>query len=149
MNYVNPATATDLLLKHLRHGTEGLVLVERSNPPYGLALPGGYLENGLRYSENAIKEGEEETGLAIRLIDPPDRPYTTRSTPGRDSRGAVNTIVYRAWGDGQITEGPHSDARAVHHLPYETLRDLLAKERQNFAFDHADILEEFLREEEP
>jgi len=58
-----PYLATDLIIEYNDGKKEGIVLIERRDPPYGIALPGGMAEYGLTLEENAAKEGLEESGL--------------------------------------------------------------------------------------
>src|SRR3989338_6280709 len=39
---------------------EGIVLIERSNPPYGWAIPGGFLDYNESLEDCAIREAKEE-----------------------------------------------------------------------------------------
>ena len=43
----------------------GILMVRRTTPPVGLALPSGYIEYGERWQETAARELAEETGLHV------------------------------------------------------------------------------------
>ena len=45
--------------------SKGIVLIERSNPPYGWAIPGGFLDYNESIEDCAIREAKEETSLDI------------------------------------------------------------------------------------
>jgi len=43
----------------------GIVLINRKNPPYGWAIPGGFVDYGETVEEAAIREAKEETSLDV------------------------------------------------------------------------------------
>src|SRR5215218_700253 len=43
----------------------GVLMVRRTNPPAGLALPSGYIEHGERWQDAAARELAEETGVRV------------------------------------------------------------------------------------
>ncbi len=57
--YRNPTPTVDIIIEV---GSQ-IVLIERKNPPYGWALPGGFVDYGETYEAAALREAEEETGL--------------------------------------------------------------------------------------
>ena len=62
--YLNPKPTVDIVI----HDRErGLVLVDRKNPPYGNALPGGFIDLGESAEQAAVREAFEETNLRVRL----------------------------------------------------------------------------------
>lgn len=115
---------------------EGIVLVERSNPPYGLALPGGFVDYGESLEQAAIREAKEETDLD--LVDL--RQFHTYSEPDRDPRFHTISTVFIAQGRGIPKSG--SDARTLRVVRYEDLPQL------EYAFDHKEIIKEYLIEKE-
>jgi 8-oxo-dGTP diphosphatase len=78
MPYKNPIPTVDIIIE----AEKGVVLIERANPPYGWALPGGYVDYGESLEEAACREALEETGLKIELL----RQFYTYSDPSRDAR---------------------------------------------------------------
>jgi len=108
----------------------GIVLVERKNPPYGWAIPGGFVEYGETLETCAIREAKEETGLDIFNL----RQFHAYSEPDRDPRGHTITVVFIA----QATGTPHaaSDAKNVGVFTKDSLPE-------NIAFDHRRILEDY------
>jgi ADP-ribose pyrophosphatase YjhB (NUDIX family) len=88
---------------------EGIVLIERKNPPHGWALPGGFVDYGESLEAAATREAKEETGLEVELL----RQFHTYSDPGRDPRGhTVSTVfVARASGVPQAAD----DAQAARY----------------------------------
>jgi ADP-ribose pyrophosphatase YjhB (NUDIX family) len=74
----------------------GIILIKRKNPPYGWALPGGFVEYGESLEQAAVREAKEETSLDITLLSQ----CHTYSDPTRDSRKHTISTVFlaRAWG---------------------------------------------------
>lgn len=115
---------------------QGIVLIERSNPPYGWALPGGFVDYGESLEQAAKREAKEETNLdAVNL-----RQFHTYSEPGRDPRFHTVSAVFIAQGKGEPQSG--SDAKNLKVVRYEELPQL------DYAFDHKDIIKEYLMERE-
>lgn len=112
---------------------QGLVLIKRANPPYGYALPGGFLDYGESLEEAARRETKEETNLKLKNL----RQFYTYSDPRRDPRFQTISTVYIAQGVGSPKHG--DDAADLEVVAY---RDLL---RREYAFDHKQIIEEYLK----
>ncbi len=110
----------------------GVVVVVRSNPPFGLALPGGFVDYGESLEEAVRREAMEETGL--ELLDLAQ--LHTYSEPGRDPRFHTISTVFTARSDGTPRAG--DDAAALRVVDP---RDL---PRLQFAFDHGRILADWL-----
>ncbi|MBN1869108.1 MAG: macro domain-containing protein [Candidatus Omnitrophica bacterium] len=113
---------------------EGVVLIERSNPPYGWALPGGFIAYGESLEEAAIREAKEETNLDLINL----RQFHTYSDPGRDPRFHTISTVFVAEGQGVPISG--DDAKNLKIVRYEDLTEL------DYAFDHKRIIKEYLIE---
>ena len=117
------------------------VIIGRKNPPYGFALPGGFLEPYLDAVQNGIKEGKEETNLEIDIINPTTP--MVYSSPKRDPRSRVVDLVFIANGSGNLKAG--SDAKQTYLLELEDLVSMF--DQNKFAFDHEEILKTYLRME--
>ena len=113
---------------------QGVVLVERSNPPYGWALPGGFLYYGESLEQAAIREAKEETNLDLINL----RQFHTYSDPGRDPRFQTIATVFIAEGQGIPRSG--DDAKGLKIVRHEELPEL------EYAFDHKQIIKEYLIE---
>ena len=113
---------------------EGIILIERSNPPYGWALPGGFLDYGESLEQAAIREAKEETNLDLINL----RQFHTYSEPGRDPRYQTISTVFIAEGQGIPRSG--DDAKGLKIVRYEDLPEL------DYAFDHKEIIKEYLVE---
>jgi ADP-ribose pyrophosphatase YjhB (NUDIX family) len=132
-----PIPTTDIIIEY----QNGIVLVERRNPPYGLAIPGGFAERGLSLPDNARKEAREETGLEIIIEGDEDEPFCVMSDPDRDPRYHMISATYIAKGVGELKAG--DDAKAARVYTINEVKDLI--ENDGLAFDHAKILIKYLK----
>ena len=112
---------------------QGIVLIERKNPPLGLAIPGGFVEVGERVEAAAVREMREEIGIEVKLA------YVlgVYSDPKRDPRFHTVSVVFV--GDAVGEPKAASDAReaSVYRLEEIPLERLV--------FDHRKIVLDFLR----
>ncbi len=127
--YRNPFPAVDIIIEYL---DQGLVLIERQKPPYGWALPGGFVEYGESLEEAAVREAKEETGLDVRLLGQ----LHSYSDPKRDPRQHVIATVFVARGTGALQAA--SDAKSAAIFSPDALPHQLA-------FDHSGILHDYLK----
>lgn len=116
---------------------EGLVLVKRSNPPLGYALPGGFVDYGESLEHAVLREAREETGLT--LIDCAQ--FHTYSDPSRDPRFHTITTVFNARAEGTPRAG--DDAADVRVVRPAELDDI------PFAFDHRQVLKDWIARRRP
>ena len=129
--YRNPVPTVDIIIEIDREdGKEGIVLIERKNPPYGWALPGGFVDYGESLEEAAIREAKEETSLDIQLKNQ----FHTYSDPERDPRQHTISTVYVAKAQGKPKA--QDDAKEI---------GVFTEEEINFplAFDHRKILRDY------
>ncbi|MDP8216094.1 MAG: macro domain-containing protein [Candidatus Kaelpia imicola] len=111
-----------------------VLLIERENPPYGLALPGGFLEYGESLEDCIRREVEEETSLRVIKL----KQFHTYSAPGRDPRFHTVTTVFIVEVKGLPKAG--SDAKAIKQFLLDKLPS-----KEDFAFDHWQILQDWLK----
>ncbi len=110
----------------------GIVLIQRKNPPYGWAIPGGFVEQGESLEEAAIREAKEETNLSLKnLIQ-----FHTYSAPGRDPRFHTISTVFIAQGRGIIKA--RSDAQSLKIFTRQNLP-------KKIAFDHRKIIKDYFK----
>lgn len=129
---VTPALAADAIIELVDRPGRPIVLIERRNPPFGWAIPGGFVDAGESVERAAVREAREETGLNVALI----ALLGCYSDPDRDPRGRTVTLAYIA----QATGEPRAldDARDLAVFdPYDLPSSL--------AFDHALVLQDYLR----
>jgi len=124
--YRNPFPAVDIIIELLG----GIVLIKRKNPPYGWALPGGFVDYGESLENAAVREAREETSLEVSNL----RLLGCYSDPGRDHRMHTISTVYVAKGSGK----PQAADDAVQ-LGIFQLTDLPTE----LCFDHAAILADY------
>ncbi len=111
-------------------GRQGIVLIKRKYPPYGWALPGGFVDYGESLEQAAVREAKEETSLDIELLCQ----MHTYSDPKRDPRKHTISTVFIARAEGNPVA--RDDAQEIK---------VLSKEELNFplAFDHEKILTDY------
>jgi ADP-ribose pyrophosphatase YjhB (NUDIX family) len=127
--FKNPLPTVDIIIAI---PNRGIVLIERKNPPYGWAIPGGFVEYNESLETAAKREAQEETSLKIDLI----RQFHTYSEPGRDPRFHTISTVYLAFAHG-IPKAA-DDAKSIgifseDDLPYPLV------------FDHEIILRDYFQ----
>ncbi len=121
----NPVPTVDIIIEI----GEEIVLIERKNPPFGWALPGGFVDYGESFETAALREAQEETGLTVTAL----RQFHTYSDPGRDPRQHTASTVFI----GQATGNPQAgdDAARAALFTLDNLPPLV--------FDHARILADY------
>ncbi|RPI96074.1 MAG: NUDIX hydrolase [Spirochaetales bacterium] len=131
-SYHNPAPTVDIIIEiSLPDGNTGIVLIRRKNPPYGWALPGGFVDYGESLEAAATREAFEETSLSVELV----RQFHTYSDPRRDPRGHTTSTVFIARASG-APAGADDAAEAAVFAPGELPDDM--------AFDHGEIIADYL-----
>lgn len=126
--YRNPLVTVDVIIEI----NPGIVLIERKNPPYGWALPGGFVDYGESLETSAVREAKEETSLDIRLVEQ----FHAYSDPDRDPRHHTVTTVFIAQGTG--TPQSADDAKNIGVFTRENLPSPIA-------FDHAKIIRDYFQ----
>ncbi|HEY9751532.1 MAG TPA: NUDIX hydrolase, partial [Coleofasciculaceae cyanobacterium] len=82
MTYRNPTPTVDIIIEMLDRPHRPILLIERLNPPYGWAIPGGFIDYGEKVEAAAVREAQEETGLTVDLVEL----FHVYSDPQRDPR---------------------------------------------------------------
>ncbi len=127
--YRNPFPTADVVI--YEPGL-GVVLIRRANVPHGLALPGGFVDEGESVEHAAVREMKEETGLDVELLGI----LGVYSNPARDPRFHTMTVTYvgKAKNPQQLAAGDDA-AQAAFYAP-----DVLP---EALCFDHDLALEHF------
>ena len=131
-----PALSVDVIIEMHDLPDKPVVLIERKNPPYGWAIPGGFVDLGETVSRAVIREALEETCLEVTL----DVLLGCYSDPARDNRGHTVSLVYIAHATGEPQAA--DDAASVMLLDP---CDEAALEKVPLAFDHRRILVDYCR----
>ena len=126
--YRNPLVTVDIIIEI----NSGIILIERKNPPYGWALPGGFVDYGESLEASAVREAKEETSLDVQLVEQ----FHTYSDPERDPRHHTVTTAFIAKGFG--TPKSADDAKNVGVFNQENLPDPIV-------FDHEKILGDYFQ----
>jgi 8-oxo-dGTP diphosphatase len=125
---LGPYVTVDVIIEQ----TDGIILIERSNPPYGWALPGGFVDCGESLEQAVIRETKEETGLSLEGL----RQFHTYSDPDRDPRFHTVSTVFIGQGKGIPKAG--DDAKNLKVIKFG---DLL---KGIYAFDHKNVIADYL-----
>jgi ADP-ribose pyrophosphatase YjhB (NUDIX family) len=123
----NPLLTVDVIIEL---PSDGIVLIERKNPPQGWALPGGFVDCGESIERAAVREAKEETSLEVHLVEQ----FYTYSDPKRDPRHHTVSTVFIA------------TARAIPHGGDDAKSAGVFKEGQlpsPIVFDHSRILSDY------
>lgn len=123
----NPFPTVDIIIEL---ENKGIVLIKRKNPPYGWAIPGGFVDYGETLEEAALREALEETSLKVELV----RQFHIYSAPDRDPRQHTIATVFIGRAEG--TPVAADDAKEVGIYTKENLPAELA-------FDHRKILSDY------
>ena len=125
-SHKNPLITVDAIIEI----DGGIVLIHRKNPPYGWAIPGGFVDYGETLEAAAIREAKEETCLDVSLV----RQFHTYSDPARDPRHHTVTTMFIATATG--TPQAADDAEDIGIYTRDNLPE-------DIAFDHRKVLEDY------
>ncbi|MDD5044396.1 MAG: macro domain-containing protein [Candidatus Omnitrophica bacterium] len=112
---------------------DGIILIERSNPPFGWALPGGFVDYGESLEDAVRREAKEETDVELEDL----RQFHTYSDPKRDPRFHTIGTVFTARAKGRPKAG--DDAASFKIVKFDDLLKL------DYAFDHKKIIADYLK----
>jgi ADP-ribose pyrophosphatase YjhB (NUDIX family) len=126
MNFRNPVPTVDIIIEI----TGKIVLIKRKNPPFGWAIPGGFVDYGESAEAAARREAKEETGLDLKEL----KQFHAYSDPERDPRRHTISIVFVAQAQGQ--PNACDDAADIGLFDQDTLPE-------DLAFDHGQILDDY------
>ncbi len=132
--YRNPIPTVDIIIEmKQKNSKKAIILIKRKNPPYGWAIPGGFVDYGESLEEAAVREAKEETSLNVTL----KFQMHTYSDPKRDPRKHTVSTVFVAEARG--TPEARDDAEEI---------GIFTKEEIDFplAFDHKKILSDYFKQ---
>jgi ADP-ribose pyrophosphatase YjhB (NUDIX family) len=124
----NPVPTVDIIIEI----GDKIVIIERKNPPYGWALPGGFVDYGETVEEAAVREAKEETSLDLKNL----RQFRVFSAPDRDPRLHTITTVFIARGEGEPKAA--DDAQNIELVDPRRLN-------RKMAFDHREIIDAYVK----
>jgi 8-oxo-dGTP diphosphatase len=130
MTYRNPTPTVDIIIELIDQPHRPIILIERKNPPYGWAIPGGFVDYGESVETAARREAKEELSLDIELLEQ----FQVYSNPQRDPRQHTLSIVFIATATG--TPKAADDAKTLRVFDLWELPSKLC-------FDHGKILKEY------
>lgn len=125
-----PSLAADIIIELIDQPDRPFILIERAFPPYGWALPGGFVDVGETVERAAIREAKEEICLDVEL----KILLGIYSNPKRDHRGHTVTTCYV--GEAKGLPKAADDAKHCGLFTFDNIPDQLA-------FDHALILADY------
>lgn len=131
MTHRNPSPTVDIIVELVDRPHRPIVLIERKNPPYGWAIPGGFVDYGESMETAACREAQEETGLDVRLVEQ----FHVYSSPERDPRQHTISLVFIATATGTpeaADDAKHLEVFDMWQIP------------KNLCFDHDRVLQDYL-----
>jgi 8-oxo-dGTP diphosphatase len=128
---VTPLLAADVIIELKDRPGRPIVLIRRKNPPYGWAIPGGFVDVGESVESAAAREALEETGLEVENL----QLLGIYSDPARDPRGHTASAVYVAQARGEPVAGDDAGEAGV----FEPGRTPQA------VFDHDRIISDYIQ----
>ncbi|NJK29540.1 MAG: NUDIX hydrolase [Acaryochloris sp. RU_4_1] len=126
----NPVPTVDIIIEMWNRPHRPIILIERQNPPWGWALPGGFVDYGESLETAAMREAQEETGLSVDLLEQ----FHVYSAPERDPRYHTLSVVFIAKATGEPQAG--DDAKTLKLFELWQLP-------QNLCFDHNQVLDHY------
>jgi len=126
--HINPVPTVDLVIDI---PGRGIVFIKRGNPPWGWALPGGFVDYGETVETAAVREAKEETGLDVTLTGL----LGVYSAPDRDPRGHTLSVVFTARAENPEDLKAGDDAAEIRVFAPNSPPDL--------AFDHSKIVADY------
>ncbi len=128
-----PFVTVDVIIEVDSENQDKIVIIQRSNPPFGWALPGGFVDYGESLEAAVIREAKEETGVELLGL----KQFHTYSEPNRDVRFHTIGTVFIAKAKGNPKAG--DDAAS---LKVVFLNEI---EKIDFAFDHKKIIQDYIK----
>lgn len=130
-----PHLAVDGIIRIYNHENEflGIVLIKRKNKPFGLALPGGFVDIGEKVEDALKREMLEEVTLNVEK----EKLFNVYSDPDRDKRFHCVSIVYECCAykmPKAADDAKEAYIFAFDDIPFDDL-----------VFDHKRIIEDYIK----
>ncbi|MDQ6724296.1 MAG: NUDIX hydrolase [Thermoproteota archaeon] len=130
IQYKNPIPTVDTIIQK----NSQILFVQRKKEPFKgyLVFPGGFVNEGEKVEDAAIREVKEETSLDIELVEI----LGVYSDPIRDPRGHIMSTVFigKPSRDIKVEAIAGDDAASLQWRDSETI------DRERLGFDHNKIL---------
>jgi 8-oxo-dGTP diphosphatase len=130
MAFRNPTPTVDIIIELIDRPHRPIILIERQNPPYGWAIPGGFVDYGESAETAAQREAKEEVSLEVELIEQ----FQVYSDPNRDPRQHTLSVVFIATAKDEPKAA--DDAKNIGIFDLWNLPE-------NLCFDHDKILRDY------
>ncbi|MEO1924275.1 MAG: NUDIX hydrolase [Nautiliaceae bacterium] len=127
-----PFLTVDGIIKIYNPDFEGIVIIKRKNPPFGFALPGGFVDYGEKVEDALVREMKEETSLEVKI----EKLLGVYSDPSRDPRMHTASCVFICSAFDMPKAG--DDAKEAYVVKLEEIP------WNEIVFDHGKILKDFL-----
>ncbi len=120
----------DIIIELVDQPHRPIILIERSNPPYGWAIPGGFVDYGESVETAARREAKEEVSLEVELVEQ----FYVYSDPQRDPRQHTLSVVFIATAKGEPKADDDAKEVGIFHSWNQPTK---------LCFDHQQILEDY------
>jgi ADP-ribose pyrophosphatase YjhB (NUDIX family) len=129
----NPIPTVDVIVQR----DSQILFVERKKDPFKghLVFPGGFVNEGEKIEDAALREVKEETSLSVELVDI----LGVYSDPARDPRGHIMSTVFigKISPNDKTEEKAGDDAKALKWLELDKI------DIQKLGFDHNKIISDY------
>ena len=129
----NPIPTVDIIIQR----DSQILLVERKKDPFKghFVFPGGFVNEGEKVEDAALREVKEETSLSVELVDI----LGVYSDPARDPRGHIMSTVFigKISPNNKDEEKAGDDAKALKWFELDKI------DSQNLGFDHNKIISDY------
>jgi 8-oxo-dGTP diphosphatase len=129
----NPIPTVDTIIQR----DSQILFVKRKRDPFKehFVFPGGFVNEGEKVEDAALREVKEETSLSVELVDI----LGVYSDPSRDPRGHVMSTVFI----GKISDNDKNEAKAGDDAGAIQWIDLGDVDNKIFGFDHKTIISDY------
>jgi ADP-ribose pyrophosphatase YjhB (NUDIX family) len=129
----NPIPTVDTIIQR----DSQILFVKRKRDPFKehFVFPGGFVNEGEKVEDAALREVKEETSLSVELVDI----LGVYSDPSRDPRGHIMSTVFI----GKISDNDKNEAKAGDDAGAIQWIDLEDVDNKSFGFDHKTIISDY------